>query len=106
MTRTWQGISASENRLTMMVELKRYNVGFGEIENFDIELNSKFRSIYYQDKVKEFGSQSKIVEEAMKIKIRDEEKYLLELYRNREEIRQDLARVYTKNSRTYRRILK
>ena len=89
-----------------MVELKRYNVGFGEIENFDIELNSKFRSIYYQDKVREFGSQSKIVEEAMKIKIRDEEKYLLELYRNREEIRQDLARVYTKNSRTYRRILK
>ena len=105
-TKTWQEISHSESRLTMMVDLKKMKVGFGDLEHFDMEFNSKFRSIYYQDKVRESGSQSNIVQEAMKIKIRDEEKYLMELYRKREDIRRDLARVHTKNSRTYRRIMK
>ena len=73
-SKVWQDISISESRLTMMVELRKYNVGFGDIENFDLELNSKFRSTFYQDRVKVQGSQSKVVREAMKMKIRDEEK--------------------------------
>ena len=106
MQKVWQEISASESRLTMMMELRKYEVGFGDLENFDIELNSKFRSTFYIEKVRESGSQSNVVKEGMKVKIRDEEKYLLEMYRKRDEIRRDLARKYTKNSRTYRRILK
>ena len=70
-------------------------VGFSDVENFDIELNSKFRSSYYKDKVRETGSQSKVVQEAMEIKIRDAEKYLHELYYERDRIRQNLARIYT-----------
>ena len=106
MNKVWQDISNSECRLSMMVELKKSDVGFGDLENFDLELNSKFRSIYYQERVKVQGSQSRVVQEAMKLKIRDEEKYLHELYEKRKKIRQDLARKYTKNSRTYRRVLK
>ena len=71
-----------------------------------MELNSKFRSSFYIDKVKESGSQSNIVKEGMKVKIRDEEKYLVEMYRKREEMRREIARIHTKNTRTYRRILK
>ena len=76
MTKTWQGISASECRLTMMEDLRKFGVGFGDLENFDLDLNSKFRSNFYQERVIKFGSQSKVIEEAMKIKFRDEEKYL------------------------------
>ena len=72
--KTWQEISHSESRLTMMVDLKKMKVGFGELEHFDMQFNSKFRSNYYQDKVRESGSQSNIVLEAMKMKIRDEVK--------------------------------
>ena len=104
--KVWQEISASESRLTMMMELRRYEVGFGDLENFDIELNSKFRSSFYIERVRESGSQSNIVKEGMRMKIRDEEKYLKEMYKKRDSIRRDLARRYTRNSRTYRRILK
>ena len=82
--------------MNLMIELRKMNVGFGDIENFDIELNSKFRSSYYKGRVQDLGSQSKIVREAMQIKIRDEEKYLNELYKVRELARQDLARIHTK----------
>ena len=104
--KVWQEISASESRLTMMMELQRYGVGFGDLENFDIELNSKFRSSFYIERVRESGSQSNVVKEGMRMKIRDEEKYLKEMYKKRDGIRRDLARRYTRNSRTYRRILK
>ena len=106
MLKTWQGISASESRLKLMIALRSMNVGFGDVESFDIMINSKFRSDYYKQRVQDIGSQSGIIREAMQIKIRDEEKFLVEIYRERENMRQDLARIYTKNSRTYRRILK
>ena len=104
--KVWQEISASESRLTMMMELRRYEVGFGDLENFDIELNSKFRSSFYIERVRESGSQSNVVKEGMRMKIRDEEKYLKEMYKKRDSIRRDLAGRYGRNSRTYRRILK
>ena len=106
MSSTWQKTAGSECRLSMMVELRRMNIGFGDMENFDIAINSKFRSKYYRERVNDKGSQSNIVREAMQIIVRDEEKYLTELYKQREKMRKDLARIHSKNSRTYRRILK
>ena len=103
--RTWQKTAGSECRLSMMVELRRMNIGFGDMENFDLMINSKFRSNYYKERVNDKGSQSNIVREAMQMIIRDEEKYLTELYKQREDMRKDLARVHTKNTRTYRRLI-
>ena len=76
------------------------NIGFGDMENFDLMINSKFRSNYYKERVNDKGSN--IVREAMQMIIQDEEKYLTELYKQREDMRKDLARVHTKNTRTYR----
>ena len=103
--KTWQKVSTSECRLSMMIDLRRMNVGFGDMENFDLKLNSKFRSHFYKERVQNVGSQSKLVQEAMQIIIRDEEKYLNELYREKEKIRKEYGRIYKKNSRTYRRIM-
>ena len=107
MENTWQRISTSECRLTMMIELRKMKIGFADLENFDCSMTSKYRSQYFKDRVcNDDGGQSNIVKEAMKLIVRDEEKYLTELYKEREKHRRELARIHTKNSRTYRRILK
>ena len=106
MRNTWQRTATSECRLTMMIELRRMKIGFADLENFDLNLNSKFRSQYFKERVGGKSNDSSVVGEAMKLIIRDEEKYLNELYRERETMRKNIARIYTKNSRTYRRILK
>ena len=81
-------------------------MGFAELEHFDLNLNSKFRSKHFKDRVGGKSNDSSVVGEAMTLIIRDEEKYLNEQYKERETMSKNIARIYTKNSRTYRRILK
>ena len=99
MLKVWRGIAASESRLELMKELKGLNVGFGDVENFNLDLSSKFRSQKFKEKSKETGDpDSKVVKAAMNVKLRDEERYLGELNFERNELRKNLANKYTKNS--------
>ena len=53
MMKVWKGIAASESRLELMKELKGLNVGFGEVENFNLDLSSKFRSRKFRENVQD-----------------------------------------------------
>ena len=91
MMKVWKGIAASESRLELMKELKGLNVGFGEVENFNLDLSSKFRSSKFRENVKDnCNPDSKVVRAAMEEKLRDEEWYLMELNIEQNKLRKSL----------------
>ena len=70
MLKVWRGIAASERRLELMKELKGLNVGFGDVENFNLDLSSKFRSEKFKENCKENGNpDSKVIKAAMNLKL-------------------------------------
>ena len=70
----WKDLAASEERLRMMKELDKIGVGFAQLEEFNLDLLSQLRS----EKIKSGAEKMtrKLIQSAMRIKIRDEEKYL------------------------------
>ena len=79
--RLWQDLAGSESRLGLMRELVKLNVGFREVEDFNIGLLSKLRSETMRDKGEK--ETRKIIKSAMEIKIRDEERFHEEKARER-----------------------
>jgi hypothetical protein len=102
MSKVWRNIAASENRLILMKELLELGVGFGEIEQFNLDLESKFRSEEFKERSNEHEIPCKVIKEAMEIKLRDERKYNQEQNREKIRLRQELEKIYKKNSKPYR----
>ena len=96
----WQDLASSEERIGLMKDLFKLNVGFQEDEDFNIGLLSKLRS----EKMREKGEKMtrKMVRSAMEIKIRDEEFYHEEKKIERDQRRRDIGEKLVKNSRHYR----
>ena len=105
MSKTWRSLAASESRLNLMCELLKYGVGFAEIEEFNLDLQCKFRSRDFKENYGE-RNDKKLIKAAMEIKIRDERKFNNEVNRDRNILRKKLEEIYDKNSKPYRAKIK
>ena len=76
-------------------------MGLSEVENFEINLRSKFRSEKFKDRGEEVSR--KMVQDAMKLKMKDEQRYREELMKRRNTMRREIEKQYGKNSRPFRR---
>ena len=99
-TKIWQDLAHSEMRIWLMLELKKYNVGYNEVEEFCLGLKYNFKLENYQNND---DAMEDIVRVAMEIKFRDEKKYKLELTKSRNKERRCMEKEFGKNTKTYRR---
>ena len=105
---TWKKMAESEARLHLMVELGYMEVGFPDVENFCLELESKYRS-QVQGELREKGKtcpEYKIVKLCMDLKMIDERKTNSQLETERYKFRKRLEDEYGKNSRRSRNTIK
>ena len=100
----WVNLAASESRLQIMTELKKLNIGFAEVEEFNLGLNLKFRSKAFKENSE--LNEGKVIREAMSLKMRDETKWSSELTKERNVTRSFLEEKFGKNTRKSRKILK
>ena len=100
MSKTWQDLAASEMRLHLMTELGKIKVGFAEVEEFSLGLNSKLRSTTSEI------HEGKVVKAAMEIKMRDEKRYNNNLIKRRNQHRRDLGKHLGQNTKKYRTVIR
>ena len=101
-------MAASEARLNLMVQLGYLEVGFPDVENFCLELESKYRA-KVDGELRERGTtrpECKIVKLCMALKMIDERKLNSELETERYEARKKIEYVLGKNSRKARNFMK
>ena len=99
----WQDIAQSEMHIWLMEELSKYDVGYGEVEEFCLGLTIKFKSSKYQKKE---DANVEVVRAAMKSKLGDEKNYRRELIKERNSQRRKMEREFGRNTKTYRREIK
>ena len=106
---TWCKLAASEARLHLMVQLGHLEVGFPDVENFCLELETKYRA-KVDGELREKGTTSpewKIVNVCMALKmILDERRLNSKLETEKYEAREKIEKVLGKNSRKARNIVK
>ena len=105
---TWRKLAQSEARLHLLVELGYLQVGFPDVEEFCMELESKYRSAVTSD-MKDKGEKSPewaIVKLCMKLKMIDERKVNAKLESERYSIRKRIEETYGKNTRKARNVVK
>ena len=93
----WRDSASSEERLKLMTELKKKNLGFNEIEKFSLGLEYNLKSTKMKDSSK---PTKKVVAAVMEIKMRDESQHLREMKRRKEKMRRILEK--TKHTDTGR----
>ena len=88
-TRVWQEQAASESRLELMSELLRVNVGFADLEIFNLGITNKLRS----EAMKLRGGEIRreMVAKAMEVKMKDEKRYLEEMTKKRNCLRRSIG---------------
>ena len=104
----WRKLAESETRLHLMVELGYLEVGFPDIENFCLDLESKYRSTV-QGELREKGKKCpeyRIVKLCMDLKMIDERKVNGKLKSEWYDARKRIDDEYGKNSRRSRNIVK
>ena len=104
----WRKLGESEARLHLLVELGHMEIGFPDVENFCLELESKYRATVTGD-LREKGSKSpewKIVKLCMELKMIDEKKVNCKLENVRYKMRKTLEDTFGKNIRKTRNIVK
>ena len=102
-TKTWQDLARSELHIWLLGELQRYDVGFGDVEEFCLGLkyNLKSKGLQNNDDV-----MIEVVRIAMGVKMGDEKKYQRELIRERNIHRKELQKKLGHNSKPYRKEIK
>ena len=107
-TEIWVKLAESEARLHLMVELGYLEVGFPDVENFCLDLESKYRCTVIGE-LKENGKDSpewKIVKLCMELKMIDERKNNGQLETARYKMRKKIEEELGKNSRRARNKVK
>ena len=90
----------------MMKKLIKLEVGVAEVEELGIKIHSKFKSNYFKNKVKDGEVVSKeALKSIMVVKLRDEKKYLKDMMRKKNIMREEINKELKKNSRPSRRML-
>ena len=103
MAKTWNQVAACEERIKLMKRLLKLELGVAEVEEFGINLSSKFKSNKFKDKVQDGEIVSKeALKSIMVIKLRDEKKYLKELMLTKNGMRMEIEKEMKKNSRPSR----
>ena len=104
MRKLWRDTATSEGRLTMMSGMKGKNLGFNEVENFNLGLKYNFKS----EKMKDLKDKptEKVIEAVMATKMRDEIHHYYELRRDREMKKKRLGEKYHPKTKTYKKIIK
>ena len=101
-------LGESKARLHFMVELGHLEVGFPDVENFCLELESKYRSTVVGD-LRDKGRNSpewKVVKLCMELKMIDERKVNSKLETAKYKIKKKMEETYGKNSRRTRNLVK
>ena len=107
MSKTWCQVATCEERIQLLKKLIRLEIGVAEVEEFGLNIQSKFKSFAFKNRVKDGEILSKeVLKEIMKLKLRDEKKYLKELLITKNKMRTELDNELKKNSRPSRRLLK
>ena len=104
----WKKMAESEARICLMVELGELQVGFPDVEQFCLELESKYRATASGD-LREKGAKSiewQVVKACMQLKMIDEKKVSKELLGLKYKARKEIEEEYGKNSRRTRNMLK
>ena len=105
---TWVKLGESEARLHLMVELGHLEVGFPDVENFCLDLESKYRATVTGE-LREKGKKSpewKVVKLCMELKMLDERKVNARLETAKYKMRKKLEDQLGKNSRKLRNLIK
>ena len=90
-----------------MKKLLRMEVGVAEIEHIGLNINSKFKSNHFKNRVKGGEIVSKdALRSIMMLKLRDEKKLLKELLKKKMEGRKEIEEKLKKNSRPTRNLIK
>ena len=103
----WKSIADSKSRINLMRVLIKEGMGLAELEQFQLDLSSKFRSSKFtSSKPSVVQQESKLVEQTMKLKLADELAYYKELCAARTKLRRQIAKTLKNNSRPFRRAMK
>ena len=103
---TWRKLAESEARFHLMVELGNLEVGFPDVENFCLDLESNYRSTV-QGELRDKGKKCpeyRIVKLCMNLKMIDELRVKGRLESNRYKEIRKIEDEYGKNSRRSRNI--
>ena len=87
-----------------MTELGKINVGFAEVEEFNLGINCKFRSRAFQQNSE--MNEGKVIKVAMEIKMHDELEFNSEMIKERNRCRREIGEILGQNSRKYRTVIR
>ena len=103
----WRKLAESEARLHLMAELGELEVGFPDVEQFCLELESKYRATVTGD-LRENGVKSpewQVVKLCMKLKMIDERRVSSDLLRLKYKVRKKIKEDFGKNTRRSRNMI-
>ena len=100
----WRDLAVSEVRLWMMTQLEKLEVGLNDLEAFNEGLVSKLRSEAMKGKSE--GIKKKLVNAALQLKIKDEQRYQEEMRKRKNKMRREIGRLLKVNSNPYRKTIK
>ena len=104
--RIWSNVAVSEARVNLMQSLVREGRGLAELEVFNLNLEGRFKSKKFQEKVTSRQDlKGKMIGPIMKAKLADEQCNLRELTKVRTKARRVLADQLGKNSRQYKKCI-
>ena len=85
--RTWREVAASEERILLMRKMLKEDLAFADLEEFGIEFTNKLKS----KKLKNKPLYTKVTQQAMRVKLADEQALRRELIRVKEMRKKDLS---------------
>ena len=100
----WTATAMSELRLEMLISLDRLGVGLGKVESYMTGLVVEFRSTKFREQGAKLGK--KVIMESMVLKMQDERQVHRELDSEKRGLRQKSERLFGKDSRRQRRLIK
>ena len=100
----WTTTAKSELRLELLTNLDRMGIGLGKVESYMEGLVVEFRSKKFRGKGAKLGK--KVIRESMVLKLHDEREVHKELDLEKSELRRETERLFGKNSRRQRRLIK
>ena len=104
----WSKLAESEARLHLIMELQKLKVGFPDVEEFCLQIESKYRSVAVGS-LQEQGEKSpewQIVKICMDLKLKDERKKNAELVTERYNLRRKIEETLGRNTRRTRNKIK
>ena len=105
---TWKKLGESEARLHLMVELGHLELGFPDVENFCLDIESKYRATVMGE-LREKGKKSPewgIVKLCMALKMIDERKVNSKLESEKYKMKKKMEDMFGRHSRKMRNIVK